>query len=289
MKPAFSVVTITYNRAHLIGETIQSVLNQTYQNFEHIIIDDGSTDNTEQVINSFDDKRIKYFKYKKNGLRSFLRNEGVKKSNGKFVSILDSDDIWREDKLQLVKDILIKNKKLAFIIHNVSFVENNINQNIGYLNYKNDFNKNILNDLFSDTILAYPIYTFRKKLMENIGYFDENMIDGQQDFYLRVASKFNIFFIAQNLTFMKKHEGNISKNIRISALTNYLISIKKLKKANLISKVTFKRMKSIIYFKLGYSFKKLNNKKESKKYFLKGFKINPLSYNSLKSIYFYIN
>lgn len=286
-KPTFSIVTITYNRGHLIDETIQSVLNQTYTNFEYIIIDDGSTDNTEEIINSFNDKRIKYFKYKKSGQRSFLRNEGVRKAIGNLISILDSDDIWHNEKLELVFDVFSKHKEVVFTIHNVSFIKNNIKDAKGYLDFNKNFNKNILPHLFDDTILAYPVYTFKKSLMENFGFFDEKMIDGQHDFYLRVASRFNIFFIAKNLTFMKKHNDNISRSIRISALTNYLISIKKLETNSLIKKIQYKKMKSIINLKLGLAHSKLKNNKTSKKFFLKIFKTNPLSYNGLKSLYYY--
>jgi hypothetical protein len=123
--------------------------------------------------------------------------------------------------------------------------------------------------------------------MDDIGYFDENMIDAQHDFYLRVASQFNIYYIAQNLTFMKKHESNISKNFRISAFFNYITSLKKLKKDKLISNVKYKSMKSVVYIKLGLELKKNNNKK-AKIYFLKSFLAYPFSYNGLKSIYYYL-
>lgn len=288
MKPTFSIVTITYNRAHLIKETIQSVLNQTYQNFEHIIIDDGSTDNTEEIIADFNDKRIKYFKYPKSGILSYLRNEGVKKTKGELVAILDSDDIWRSDKLQVVKDVFLGNEDVLFVIHNASFIRNNINENIGYLNFKTDFYKNILNDLFSDTILAYPIYTFRKSLIQTIGCFDESMVDGQHDFYLRAASKHPIYFIAGNLTFIKKHKRNHSAKFDVFGFKEYFESLDKLFNNKSISKITYKKVKSIVNFRLGMSSEKLNIKSKVKKeYFLKSLVLNPLSYIGLKSIYYY--
>jgi len=286
MKPKFSIVTITYNRAHLIGKTIQSVINQSYIDFEQIIIDDGSTDNTEEVVLSFKDKRIKYYKYAKNDTRSYLRNEGIRKAKGKYISILDSDDIWRVDKLELLNNVFNNNKEAVFIIHNVSIVENDIQIKKGYAEFKTSFYENILPYLFSDKILFLPIYTFKKSLMEQLGFFDENMIDAQHDFYLRVAVKFKVYFLAKNLTYMTKHTQNISNNFRLSAFTNYIISLSKLKRGGYISIFTFYRVKSFIYIKLGLSYKKMKNDKEAKKYFLKSFLAYPISYLGLKSIYY---
>ena len=91
--PMVSVIIPTFNRAHLIGRAIKSVLNQTYQDFEIIVIDDGSTDNTGEIIRSFTDKRIKYIKkYKKNKGISVARNIGIKVARGKYIALLDSDD-----------------------------------------------------------------------------------------------------------------------------------------------------------------------------------------------------
>ena len=88
----FSIIIPTYNRASFIEKAINSVLNQTYQNFELIIVDDGSTDNTEEVIKSIKSNKIIYFKIE-NSERGFARNYGTKHSKGDYVTFLDSDDI----------------------------------------------------------------------------------------------------------------------------------------------------------------------------------------------------
>ena len=93
-RPTVSVIIPTYNRAYLIDRSIQSVLNQTYQDFELIVVDDGSTDNTEDIIRQFQekDKRIKYIKYDKNKGGSAARNTGIKNSVRKYIAFQDSDD-----------------------------------------------------------------------------------------------------------------------------------------------------------------------------------------------------
>ena len=94
-----SVIIPTYNRAHLIKRSAQSVLNQTYKNLELIIVDDGSTDNTKEVIDSLNDERIVYVKQENHGVSS-ARNTGINVANGKYIAFQDSDDIWHSDKLE---------------------------------------------------------------------------------------------------------------------------------------------------------------------------------------------
>ena len=87
----FSIIVPTYNREEYISKCIESVLNQTYDNFELIIVDDGSTDNTESIVKSYDDKRIRYYKNKNYGI-GYSRNFGTDKAKGDYIIYLDSDD-----------------------------------------------------------------------------------------------------------------------------------------------------------------------------------------------------
>jgi glycosyltransferase involved in cell wall biosynthesis len=100
--PTVSVIIPTYNRENLIGRAIYSVLKQTYQDFEIIVIDDDSTDNTREVIKEFQrkDKRIKYIKHGKNKGGSAARNTGIREAKGKYIAFQDSDDEWLSGKLE---------------------------------------------------------------------------------------------------------------------------------------------------------------------------------------------
>ena len=106
--PFFSVIIPTYNRAHLISGAIGSVIRQTFGDWELLVIDDGSTDNTDDIVSSFNDTRIKYF-YQQNAERSAARNNGISKANGRFVCFLDSDDVWLSHHLQTMFDAVKKN------------------------------------------------------------------------------------------------------------------------------------------------------------------------------------
>lgn len=99
MEELVSIITPTYNSAKYIKETIESVLNQTYSNWEMIIVDDDSKDNTQDVVEQIKDKRIKYIKLSENSGAAIARNTAMKNASGKYMAFLDSDDIWEKDKL----------------------------------------------------------------------------------------------------------------------------------------------------------------------------------------------
>lgn len=98
--PTVSVVMATYNRANMIGETISSILSQTFSDFELIIVCDGSTDDTERVVTSFDDSRIKFCIQPNSGRPAIPRNFGIREAKGKYVAFCDDDDLWLPEKLE---------------------------------------------------------------------------------------------------------------------------------------------------------------------------------------------
>ena len=95
-----SVIMPSWNTSNFIAESIQSVINQTYENWELIIVDDCSTDNTDDVVAKFTDKRIRYFKNEKNSGAALSRNRALREARGEWIAFLDSDDLWNPDKLE---------------------------------------------------------------------------------------------------------------------------------------------------------------------------------------------
>ena len=112
-KPFFSVIIPTYNRSYCVLEAVNSVLNQSYSNFEIIIIDDGSTDNTDLIIQNVKDERVKYYKNKVNVGQSASLNNGASLANGKYLCFLDSDDLWENDFLSSFYDQINEFQKVS--------------------------------------------------------------------------------------------------------------------------------------------------------------------------------
>ena len=121
MNPYFSVVIPCFNRANFLPISIKSVLKQSFQDFEIIIIDDGSTDNTKSVVSSFNCDKIKYF-YKENEERNIARNYGVEKASGKYIVFLDSDDEYSPAHLETRKALLMKNNEVEFLYGGVKVI-----------------------------------------------------------------------------------------------------------------------------------------------------------------------
>lgn len=113
-QPTFSIIVPTYNRGHIIGATIDSILAQTYPDFELLVVDDGSTDQTETVIRQYADKRVHYYKLERQE-RSAARNFGTQHSSGQYLNWFDSDDIMLPNHLEELNAIIQKNNKPALI------------------------------------------------------------------------------------------------------------------------------------------------------------------------------
>jgi glycosyltransferase involved in cell wall biosynthesis len=107
--PLISIVIPTYNHAHFLHDALISVITQTYRNWEAIVIDNHSNDNTDQVVHSFGDARIKLLKVHNQGIIATSRNKGIKEAKGKWVAFLDSDDLWYPKKLELAVDHITQN------------------------------------------------------------------------------------------------------------------------------------------------------------------------------------
>lgn len=117
-----SVIMPSWNTARWIGESIQSVIDQTYQNWELLIVDDCSTDNTDEIVSSFNDKRIKYFKNEVNSGAALTRNRALREARGEWVAFLDSDDLWTKNKLEKMVNFMTMNN-YSFAYHDYEKID----------------------------------------------------------------------------------------------------------------------------------------------------------------------
>ena len=195
----FSIIIPLYNKEKTIKRTIQSVLNQTYTDFELLIIDDGSTDNSLEAVSSISDSRIKVYSKKNEGVSS-ARNFGLSKANFHLIALLDADDFWCNTYLSEMHHIVTDN-----IFYNVFACNYNIN--LGSERYYiPKFNISgqvsiIPVDKYcqyskNDTILTSSSVIFNKKVIDVVGFFDTNLTHGEDlDYWIRLSQYFEIVFL----------------------------------------------------------------------------------------------
>lgn len=184
--PFFSIVIPTYNRALFIGDAIESVIKQTFLDWELIIIDDGSADNTKSVVSSFllKDSRIKYI-YQENQERSIARNNGINQANGEFICFLDSDDQFLPNHLfDFKKTISNTQNKLSIFYSNIVLVENGVTKKTPIITRNPD--QNLQTFLFHSSIGTVRL-CIHKSILE-INQFDPNIrISEDTDLLIRIA------------------------------------------------------------------------------------------------------
>lgn len=188
--PTVSVIIPTYNRANMVSRAIQSVLEQTYEDFELIVVDDASTDNTEDVVKGFNDSKIKYLRHDENKGGSVARNTGIRHSVGKFLSFLDDDDEFLPDHLTiLVETIKGLGSEWGIVYGGKIAVDGNNSSKI-YPKWKGEV---------SDKILVYgsvgiPTALIRRSCFEIVGLFDESFPRHQDwEMYVRLAKRYKFF------------------------------------------------------------------------------------------------
>ena len=211
MKDKVSVIIPTYNREKTIKKAIMSCLNQTYKNIEVIVVDDCSTDNTKKVIDSIKDDRLKYIKLKTNSGACCARNTGIKKSTGKYIIFNDSDDTFRENKIEKQLNNLIKNKSdLDFCQLEEHTGDGKTCEFPTKKQEKRLSKKNILDELCIGNVISTQTILAKKSVFEDI-LFDENLPRLQDyDLVLRIACKYKISHTKEVLVDMYKQKNSIS-------------------------------------------------------------------------------
>lgn len=184
--PVISVVIPVYNGAKTIKETIESVLQQTYQSFEIIVINDGSQDETLAVINSIQDQRVKVFSYPNAGL-SASRNRGFAQARGEYIAFLDADDLWTKDKLEAQLEALQQNPQAAVAYSWTDHIDED-GKFLRPASY-NSCSGNVYERLLIGNFLVCGSNTLiRAQALTKIGGFDESLNSAEDwDMWLRLA------------------------------------------------------------------------------------------------------
>lgn len=198
--PKISVVIITYNREKYLKEAIESVLEQSLRDFELIIIDDASTDRTPEIIKDYSsrDPRVKYFRNEKNLGISKSRNIALKMAQGKYVAVLDSDDLWLDfDKLKKQYNFLEGNLSAGFVLAGtgVVVIDESGRELKRYFNPLTD--ASIRREILLRNPIAHSSAMFLKEAVVNLGGYDETLKIGEDyDLWLRIGKRWKFTNLA---------------------------------------------------------------------------------------------
>jgi len=285
-KPKVSVIIPTYNSAQFITETLESVFAQTYKDYEVIVVDDGSTDNTKEVLKPYMSK-IRYI-YKENGGPASARNVGIKNAQGEYIAFLDSDDLWLPEKLEKQVEYFKSDPDVALVFSDcISFGDEELIRK-RKRKYKGDVFLHLLRENFIPTLTVIA----KKKCFDEVGYFDtdKSLISSEDyDMWLRIARSFKVGYIEEPLAKRRINRKSLSfSNIDRA----YMATLKVIKKAvdniddRLLNKRKFIRDRLYsLHFNWGLSHFVNNNFKEARKQFASAIKYNIIR---LEAIMYYI-
>jgi glycosyltransferase involved in cell wall biosynthesis len=223
--PLISIIIPTYNRADLIARAIQSVLDQSYENWELIVVDNYSDDNTSDVISAFNDNRILMLSTPRTGSVAASRNLGVSRSNGEWIAFLDSDDWWFPKKLEFVCKTM--KEKPDLIYHNLQIVTSDGTP----LNKTKAGSRKLKAPCYLDLLLngntiSLSSVVVRKTTFLRVGGMNESptfLAVEDYDTWLRIAQITNRFkFINRVLGAYRLHDGNLSTINNFQYLSNAL-------------------------------------------------------------------
>lgn len=213
--PYFSIVIPVYNKEKFVSNTLKSVLSQTLTDYEIIIVNDGSTDNSEAIINSFSDKRIRYFLKENEGV-AVARNFGIDKANSAFVCFLDADDLWHPDFLKTMHGYIQKFSEQKVFACAIEIETQNKTFPANYsIAKKGDFE---IVDFFDasqkECVLWTSSVVIHKSVFEMVGNFDTKIKKGEDtELWIRIGLQFPAVFIWRILARYVYDQSSVSRNL----------------------------------------------------------------------------
>jgi len=274
-QPLVSVILPTYNRANTISRAIDSVLNQTYSSLELIIIDDGSTDNTSDIMNKYlkKDPRVSYIKQEHLGA-NYARNHGIKLAKGRYIAFQDSDDEWFNDKLEKLLNVpQLFNETYAGVFSAFYRYDQNSNKQlipkdrIERLSWEEQFKLLLVNNF-----IGTPSLMLKKETVTDVGGFNNNIPRFQDwEFCLRIGLKYKLYYYPEPLFISYYSPNSISSDSEAGVKALELILSNFYEILNKDRKIL-----SHHYYRLGSSYFVLGYKIKARDNFLKTIQNKPL-------------
>ena len=212
--PLVSIVTPVYNGSQYLSEAIESALAQTYKNFELLIVNDGSTDNSKSIISAYlSNPKIRYFEQQNAGVAA-ARNLALRYANGKYIGFLDQDDLWLPDKLSTQIEFLKTNQEIAFVHSRQDYIQADGTPIADYpKDWISDLHGKCFTELFRRNRIAVLTVLLRKSVIDDIGFFNETVSRADDyELWLRICSKYPLGFQDKKLALYRCHDTNASRD-----------------------------------------------------------------------------
>jgi len=274
-----SVIIPCYNGEKFIQKAIESVINQTYQNWELIIVDDGSTDNSKTVIDRYlFDRRIRYILHEQNKGIPATRNTGIRASTGEYVAFLDQDDIWLPDKIERQIAIFKKSQdNLSMVCTGMNFVTEEDKIFWQFNGLKRKSQKDIIKEMFLYPINSASVMMIKRQCFTELGFFDESLFGWDDfEFWMRVANRFKIEYIKLPLTKKRVHQESTNVVSKIRLFEDAKKAIDKVCEIHPFLKKYKRRRLANLYYGYGLNFLYSNEINIGRKYLLKASEFYPL-------------
>ena len=257
-KNLVSIIMPAYNSEKYISSAIESVLNQTYTNFELIVVNDGSTDNTIDILKKYSDRIICISQRNKGA--AFARNNGILAARGEYISFLDSDDIWPNDTLKLQYEYLRTHPDVGLVYGEMELFDQTgtLDKNWAITRGRGRPEGYIFQNLILDCLFGLSTVMVRRNVLNNVGLFEESLPLGEDyELWLRIAAKHKVGHIPDILMRYRQHPSSLT-SINISIKPWEIAALEKaLKKfhdeARLISASKIKKRFAELYFENGYN------------------------------------
>ena len=217
MNELVSIILPVYNAEEFLKTAIDSVLSQTYQYFELLIINDGSTDNTSNIIQTFNDPRIVFINQLSNKGITYRLNEGIKTATGKYIARIDADDIWHPQKLEKQVSYMKHHHDISFLATDFNFLNHNGQIIKTIKNSKYHLKKNIL----KRNLICHSSILLKKDIIKHIGKYNPAYEYAEDyDLWIRILSNYNSFILPEVLTNYRITNTSISFKHRHKQIIN---------------------------------------------------------------------
>ncbi len=301
MNPAVTVIIPNFNYADFIEETLRSVLNQTFQDFEAIVIDDGSTDQSLQVIKKIRDEfrgKLILIEQENKGVYA-ARNRAIKIARGRYISFLDADDIWEPETLEGLVTYLEANPNCMMAYANASFFYNDtrreLGHNIGPGSKKTPHTGRCADKLFLEgNFIPFMTTILRRQAFEQVGFFNETLkVGGDYDMFMRIACLYPIGYVDRLLCRVRRHNRNLSFKLLLQAVTQIRILKKALKFFSdhqfRIDEMAVRKRWAQIYYELGTALVLNAEPKRARLALRKSLSMNPSFFSNKIVFYMFLS